>query len=130
MTERGRTLPSTCKPSSKIDAPTAVGKVRPLLTVVPGVDDADGPCRAGSSLIDEIVRDGARRMLAEALRAEVDAYIAQFTGDRDEHGRRLVVCNGSTNSIGRLSSCHLENFERGISLSRWDRLENSAEKNL
>jgi hypothetical protein len=46
-------------------------------------------------LIDEIVRDGARRMLAEALRAEVDAYIAQFTGDRDEHGRRLVVRNGS-----------------------------------
>ena len=29
-----------------------------------------------SSLIDEIVREGARRMLAEALQAEVDAYIA------------------------------------------------------
>ncbi len=28
------------------------------------------------SLIDEIVREGARRMLAEALQAEVDAYIA------------------------------------------------------
>jgi hypothetical protein len=55
-------------------------------------------------LIDEIVRDGARRMLAEALRAEVDAYIAQFTGDRDEYGRRLVVCKGSYHSIGRLSS--------------------------
>lgn len=74
-------------PSSKIGAATPVGKVRPLLTVVPEGSDADGPCRAGSSLIDEIVRDGARRMLAEALRAEVDAYIAQFTGDRDEHGR-------------------------------------------
>jgi hypothetical protein len=31
-----------------------------------------------SSLIDEIVREGARRMLAEALQAEVDAYIAAF----------------------------------------------------
>jgi transposase-like protein len=82
-------------PSSKIGAPTPVGKVRPLLTVVAEGSDADGPCRAGSSLIDEIVRDGARRMLAEALRAEVDAYLAQFTGDRDEHGRRLVVRNGS-----------------------------------
>jgi transposase-like protein len=46
-------------------------------------------------LIDQIVRDGARRMLAEALQAEVDAYIAQFTGERDENGRRLVVRNGS-----------------------------------
>jgi transposase-like protein len=46
-------------------------------------------------LIDEIVRDGARRMLAEALQAEVDAYIAQFIDERDERGRRLVVRNGS-----------------------------------
>src|SRR5215212_2483980 len=33
-------------------------------------------------------------MLAEALQAEVDAYIAQFSGERDEQGRRLVVRNG------------------------------------
>ena len=30
-------------------------------------------------------------MLAEALQAEVDDYIAQFTAERDERGRRLVV---------------------------------------
>jgi len=46
-------------------------------------------------LIDEIVREGARRMLAEALQAEVDAYIAAFRDERDEHGHRLVVRNGS-----------------------------------
>ena len=34
-------------------------------------------------------------MLAEALQAEVDAYIAQFADERDENGRRLVVRNGS-----------------------------------
>src|SRR5215207_3065034 len=96
MSERGRTLPITCKPSSKIGAPTPVGKVRPVLTVVPGAAGADDPRRpVGVSLIDEIVREGARRMLAEALRAEVDAYIAQFSGERDEHGRRLVVRNGT-----------------------------------
>jgi len=33
-------------------------------------------------------------MLAEALQAEVDAYICQFAAERDEHGRRLVVRNG------------------------------------
>ena len=49
----------------------------------------------GSALIDELVREGARRMLAEALQAEVDAYIAQFADERDERGRRLVVRNGS-----------------------------------
>ena len=48
-----------------------------------------------SSLIDELVREGARRMLAEALQAEVDDYIARFADERDEHGRRLVVRNGS-----------------------------------
>ena len=45
-------------------------------------------------MIDELVRAGARRMLAEALQAEVDAYIARFAEDRDENGRRLVVRNG------------------------------------
>jgi len=50
---------------------------------------------SSSSVIDEIVREGARRMLAEALQAEVEAYIAQFTGERDERGNRLVVRNGS-----------------------------------
>jgi putative transposase len=96
MTVEGRTLPITCKPSSKIGAPTPVGKVRPLLTVVPGAADADDPRRPdGAVLIDELVREGARRMLAEALQAEVDAYIAQFTDQRDERGRRLVVRNGN-----------------------------------
>jgi transposase-like protein len=46
-------------------------------------------------LIDELVREGARRMLAEALQAEVEAYIARHAGERDEGGRRLVVRNGS-----------------------------------
>ena len=66
-----------------------------MLTVVPQTTsgDDDRPA-ASSSMIDEIVREGARRMLAEALQAEVDAYITQFAGERDDHGRRLVVRNG------------------------------------
>ena len=67
-----------------------------MLTVVPGAADADDPRRPeGVALIDEIVREGARRMLAEALQAEVDAYIAAFRDERDENGRRLVVRNGT-----------------------------------
>jgi transposase-like protein len=64
-----------------------------MLTVVP--DPAGRDSAASASLIDEIVREGARRMLAEALQAEVDAYIAAFAAERDENGRRLVVRNGS-----------------------------------
>ena len=44
--------------------------------------------------LDEIARQGARRMLAEALQAEVEAYIEAATDHRDEEGRALVVRNG------------------------------------
>src|SRR6266516_1495051 len=44
--------------------------------------------------LDELAREGARRMLAAALEAEVDAYLAACGAERDEHGRRLVVRNG------------------------------------
>jgi transposase-like protein len=44
--------------------------------------------------LDEIVLEGARRMLAAALEAEVAAYIDRFVDEVDEHGRRLVVRNG------------------------------------
>ncbi|MFC7264651.1 IS256 family transposase [Streptomyces lutosisoli] len=53
----------------------------------------DGSTQSGS-LIDEIVREGARRMLAAALEAEVDQYIAELAAETDDHGRRLVVRNG------------------------------------
>ena len=66
-----------------------------MLTVVPGDGSGHEGGKDGSpSLIDEIVREGARRMLAEALQAEVDAYIAAHAAERDEDGRRLVVRNG------------------------------------
>ena len=72
------------------------GRYNPMLTVVPGEDSGhEGGKKDGSaSLIDEIVREGARRMLAEALQAEVDAYITAHAAERDENGRRLVVRNG------------------------------------
>jgi len=66
-----------------------------VLTVVPGAVDADDPhAPGGVALIDELVREGARRMLAEALQAEVEDYIARHVYERDERGRRMVVRNG------------------------------------
>ncbi|MGW7126081.1 transposase, partial [Streptomyces sp. NPDC054901] len=53
-----------------------------------------GTTTGGASLLDEIVREGARRMPAAALEAEVNAYIAELADQRDQDGRRPVVRNG------------------------------------
>lgn len=63
-----------------------------MLKVVHDVEASDES--AGGSLLDGIVRDGARQMLAAALQAEVAAYIEAFADELDEMGRRLVVRNG------------------------------------
>jgi transposase-like protein len=70
-----------------------------MLTVVPepaaeGVRTGSVELGEASSLIDQIVREGARRMLAEAVQAEVEERIARFAEERDERGHRLVVRNG------------------------------------
>jgi putative transposase len=48
--------------------------------------------------LDEIARQGARKMLAQALEAEVEAYLRAGEGERDEQGRALVVRNGHARS--------------------------------
>src|SRR2546421_3071116 len=93
MKAGGRTLP-VAKSGLKQGRRWNAGREgTPVLTVVQEGSSGEEPAASGS-LIDEIVREGARRMLAEALRAEVDAYIAAFCAERDENGRRLVVRNG------------------------------------
>lgn len=64
-----------------------------MLTVVHNAQEANGD-EASRSLLDEIVRDGARTMLAAALQAEVAGYVARFADELDENGHRLVVRNG------------------------------------
>jgi len=46
------------------------------------------------SYLDRLVREGARRMLQEAIEMEVAEYIEAHKALRDETGRRLVVRNG------------------------------------
>src|SRR5688572_12972604 len=58
------------------------------------VEDLAVPNSAGGSLLDEIVRDGARQMLAAALLAEVAAHVEALRCEVDADGRRLVVRNG------------------------------------
>ena len=75
-----------------------------MLTLVTPDQSAPAAVGGGGSLIDEIVRDGARRMLAAAMEAEVAAYIAAHTDQLDEHGRRLVVRNGHAETRQVLTS--------------------------
>jgi putative transposase len=47
--------------------------------------------------LDAIAREGARRMLVAALNAESSQYVNHFAELKDDHGRALVVRNGSAN---------------------------------
>jgi putative transposase len=47
-----------------------------------------------ASTLDELAREGARRMLAAALEVEVAAYIEEHQHELDEQGHRRVVRNG------------------------------------
>jgi putative transposase len=55
------------------------------------------PFRQSENIDDpltEIAREGARRMLAEALVAEADAFVASFGEDRLADGRQRIVRHG------------------------------------
>src|ERR1700750_1101565 len=45
-------------------------------------------------MLDELAREGARRMIAAALKAEADDYVERFADERGDDGKRLVVRNG------------------------------------
>ena len=49
---------------------------------------------SGPDMLTECLRAGARKILAAALEAEVEEYLARFAECRDEKGRRQVVRNG------------------------------------
>ena len=56
------------------------------------------PLRQPGSILDpltEIAREGARQMLAAALKAEAASFVAQFTDERLDDGRQRVVRHGT-----------------------------------
>ena len=58
--------------------------------------------------LDQLVREGARRMLAVALEAEVDAYLAAHAAERDEARRRrwsAPATHASARSRPRRAPC-------------------------
>lgn len=53
-----------------------------------------GEVESARSILDQIVRDGARKMLQAALEDEVNAFLESHSSTVDGHGRRMVVRNG------------------------------------
>jgi len=67
-----------------------------MLKVVPEAGkSSDQAASACGQLLDVLVREGARQMLATALQVEVAAYVEAHAELLDPDGRRLVVRNGS-----------------------------------
>ena len=52
------------------------------------------PVPSSADVLDDILREGARKMLAQAVQAEVDSFLAEREHLVDEKGRRQVVRNG------------------------------------
>lgn len=53
------------------------------------------PLASQKDVLSAVLHHGATRMLAQAIQAEVDAYLADHAHLRDEAGRQLLVRNGS-----------------------------------
>jgi transposase-like protein len=70
---------------SMIDPPAPAGQSQ--------VVELDAPAMPAAAL-DEVLRQGARRLLVQAVEAEVQDYIEAHAAARDGAGRRLVVRNG------------------------------------
>jgi len=60
-----------------------------MLRIVDGTTDGNT-----AMSLDELAREGARRMLVQALQAEVADYVERHAGERDSNGHALVVRNG------------------------------------
>lgn len=67
-----------------------------MLKVLEGGKNGNGKQQEGVAIsLDELAREGARRMIAAALMVEVEDYVGRYAGQRDERGRALVVRNGT-----------------------------------
>ncbi len=53
-----------------------------------------GPEELPKDVLTEILRDGCRKILAEALECEIEEFISEYREHRDSSGRQRVVRNG------------------------------------
>jgi putative transposase len=58
------------------------------------LQDKNPSCISAKSVLDEMLREGARKMLQEAIEAEVAIYVQNCQELRDQMNRRIVKRNG------------------------------------
>ena len=58
------------------------------LSAEQGIESMNNP-------LEGLLREGARRLLEQAVAQEVDEYIGRYSHEKDEEGHRMVVRNGS-----------------------------------
>ena len=85
-----------------------------MLTAVENQAQEESPCS-----LDELAREGARRMLQSAQAEEFAAYIERQKNELNERGRHSVVRNGKARA--RKGTC-----ARATQSSRHSRLYGSA----
>jgi hypothetical protein len=78
--------------------------------------------------LDELAREGARRMLAAALEAEVAEYLERHRGERDEQGQALVVKNGRARARSPWARERWRFQLRGSMTAGWLRASGSASR--
>ena len=57
-------------------------------------DETRKPDEYVENPLTEVLRQGARDLLAQAVEEEVTAFLATHTDIRDEQGRQMIVLNG------------------------------------
>jgi len=65
-----------------------------MLEVITGRTAAE-PAATVHETLDDLAREGARRMIEVALQLEVDEYVRRHRGERDAAGHAVVVRNGT-----------------------------------
>jgi transposase-like protein len=75
--------------------PIALAGAKEYATMAQSSDKVvEFPSESPRDVLTELLREGARDLLADAVKREVEAYLEERAGLRDEAGRRLVVRNG------------------------------------
>ena len=52
------------------------------------------PSEISEDSLTELLRTGARKLIAEAVEAELQGFLAQFSDFRNQQGQRQIVRNG------------------------------------
>jgi putative transposase len=65
-----------------------------MVTIVRTNEGAQASEKEVAATLDDLAREGARRMIVAALEVEVTEYLAHHRESRDERGHAMVVRNG------------------------------------